>query len=220
MISQAVIAVLLSIPLLSMIICSIGYWSEFRNEKKSGKAGKKTAYKKASFYLLVGGVLCMWASWIGGVIFLSLNRFYDVLGFLMFPSPVGATVQIIGLFIFYIGAITYNLNIIIAGKYLRPAPSGLLEDHELIQEGPYGIIRHPLYVSYIFILTGLSFTLLTYWLLIPALFVAIGIYPTARAEEETLIEQLGEEYVEYQRRVGMFFPRLFWHNPSGIQKEK
>jgi len=209
MISQTIIAVLLSIPLITMIISSIGYWSKFRNEKRSGKAGKKTNYKKAFFYLLVVGVLCMWVSWIGGVIFLLLNRFYDILGFLMFPSVAGATVQIVGLFIFYVGAITYNLNIIIAGKYLRPAPSGLLEDHKLIQEGPYRIIRHPLYVSYIFILTGLSFTLLTYWLLIPALLVAIGIYPTARAEEETLIEQLGEEYIEYQRKVGMFFPKLF-----------
>jgi protein-S-isoprenylcysteine O-methyltransferase Ste14 len=45
--------------------------------------------------------------------------------------------------------------------------------------------------------------------LIPALCVVIGIYPTAKAEEEMLIERFGEEYIEYQRKVGMFFPRLF-----------
>jgi len=28
-------------------------------------------------------------------------------------------------------------------------------------------------------------------------------------EEEMLIEQFGDEYVEYQRQVGMFFPKLF-----------
>jgi len=78
----------------------------------------------------------------------------------------------------------------------------------LIKEGPYAIIRHPLYVSYIFILAGISLILLTCWLLIPTLLMIIGIYPTAKAEEETLIEQFGEEYLEYKENVGMFFPRI------------
>ena len=72
----------------------------------------------------------------------------------------------------------------------------------------FEIIRHPLYVSYILILAGLSFILPIYWLLIPTLFIIIGIYPTAKAEEETLIEQFGEEYIEYKRKVGVFFPKL------------
>jgi protein-S-isoprenylcysteine O-methyltransferase Ste14 len=100
------------------------------------------------------------------------------------------------------------LNIIVAGKYLRPAPSGTLESHKLVQKGPFRIIRHPLYVSYIFILAGLSMVLLTFWLLIPTLFLIIGIYPTAKAEEEILIEQFGEEYINYKRNVGMFFPKI------------
>ena len=113
----------------------------------------------------------------------------------------------VGLIIFYIGAVTYNLNIIVAGKYLRPSISGTLEEHKLIKKGPYAVIRHPLYASYIFILAGLSLILLSYWLLIPTLCMIIGIFPTAKAEEETLIEQFGEEYVEYKRKVGMFFPK-------------
>jgi len=70
-------------------------------------------------------------------------------------------------------------------------------------------VRHPYYVSYVLIPVGLSLALLTWWPLIPALCVTIGIYPTAKAEEEMLIERFGEEYIEYQRKVGMFFPRLF-----------
>lgn len=137
-----------------------------------------------------------------------LNKYYSIFNFLTFSSPYGIAIQITGLFIFYIGAITYNLNIIIVGKYLLPSISGLSEDHKLIQNGPFGIIRHPLYVSYIFILLGLSLTLLTYWLLIPTLFIIIGIYSTAKAEEELLIEQFGEQYREYKKKVGMFFPKF------------
>ena len=36
----------------------------------------------------------------------------------------------------------------------------------------------------------------------------IGIYPTAKAEEQTLIEQFGEEYIKYKQKVGMFFPKF------------
>ena len=147
--------------------------------------------------------------WIGGIIFLFLNKYHSIFGFLTFSNPYGLVIQIVGLFIFYIGAITYNLNIIIVGKYLLPAPSGLLDNHKFIQKGPFGIIRHPLYVSYIFILLGLSLTFLTYWILMPAFFVIIGIYSTSKAEEELLIEQFGEEYREYEKKVGMFFPKIW-----------
>jgi protein-S-isoprenylcysteine O-methyltransferase Ste14 len=60
----------------------------------------------------------------------------------------------------------------------------------------------------VLILTGLSLVLLSYWLLIPTLLIVFGIYPTAKAEEEVLIEQFGSDYIRYKHRVGMFFPRL------------
>jgi protein-S-isoprenylcysteine O-methyltransferase Ste14 len=208
MIPQIVTAVLLSIPLITMSIPSINFWLEFKNSRKTGGVNKKANYKKLFFYLLSAGVLCMWVCWIGGIIFLFLNKFYSIFGFLTFSSYFETAVQIIGLIIFYVGAITYNLNIIFAGRNLRPAQSGIIEDHKLIQNGPFGIIRHPLYVSYILILVGLSLILLIYWLLIPTIFIIIGIYPTAKAEEKNLIEEFGEEYIEYKQKVGMFFPKL------------
>ena len=207
MISEVVSAVLLTIPLITMIIPSISYWSKFKKEKNKGKSGKKAKYKKPYFYLLVIGVLCMWVAWVGGIIFLFQNKFYCIFGRLTFSTPYKTAIQILGFIIFYTGAITYNMNIIIAGKFLRPAPSGTLENHKLVKEGPFSVIRHPLYVSYILILSGLSLVFLCYCLLIPTLFIIIGIYPTAKAEEDTLIEQFGDEYIKYKQQVGMFFPK-------------
>jgi len=68
-----------------------------------------------------------------------------------------------------------------------------------------------LYVSYVLTLVGLSLTFFIYWILIPAFCVIIGIYPTAKAEEEILIKQfkVEEEYIKYKQKVGMFFPKLF-----------
>jgi len=191
-----------------MVVPSIRYWSEFKKEKRKGKPGKKTVYKRLYFYSLVAGVVGMWVTWIGGIVFLFLNRFHSAFGWLTFSSPHKIPIQIIGFIVFYTGAVAYNINIIIVGKYLRPAPSGTLENHKLIQKGPFAVIRHPLYVSYMLITAGLGLVLLSYWLLIPTVLILIGIYPTARAEEAILIEQFGDEYVRYKQRVGMFFPKF------------
>jgi protein-S-isoprenylcysteine O-methyltransferase Ste14 len=78
-----------------------------------------------------------------------------------------------------------------------------------VQNGPLGIVRHPYYVSYVLILLGLSLTLTILWSLILALCIVIGMGPTAKAEENQLIALFGEEYKQYQQRVGRFFPKLF-----------
>jgi hypothetical protein len=46
-----VTAILLSIPLITMVIPSIIYWLEFKDSKKSGDIVKKAGYKKLFFYL-------------------------------------------------------------------------------------------------------------------------------------------------------------------------
>jgi protein-S-isoprenylcysteine O-methyltransferase Ste14 len=209
MIPQTVAAILLAIPLVRLAIQSIDYWSEFRRERGAAESTANAGYRKPYFQLLVFGVLCMWVAWLGGIAILLLNEFDTVFGSLIFQGPSAVLIQIGGFVIFYLGAVTYNLTLFAAGKYLRPAPSGIHGEHRLIQEGPYGVIRHPLYVSYILILAGLSLALLMVWLLIPVVCIVVGIYPTAKAEEEVLAEQLGEEYNRYKQRVGMLFPRLF-----------
>jgi protein-S-isoprenylcysteine O-methyltransferase Ste14 len=55
---------------------------------------------------------------------------------------------------------------------------------------------------------GLAGVLHIGWILIPSLCIAFGIYPTAKAEEEVLVERFKEEYVKYQQEVGMFLPKI------------
>ena len=205
MIPQIISAILLFIPLITIIISSIPFHSRLKNMDKSSE---KIKYKKKFLFFLGIGSLSIWPIWIGSVIFLFLNQFYSIFGFLIFFTYFDTMLQIIGFFIFYIGDITYNLIIIFNSKYILPSTSELSKNHRLIRKGSYRIIRHPLYVSYLLILVGSSLILLCYWVLIPAIFVIIGIYPTAKTEEETLIQQYGEEYIEYKRKVGMFFPKF------------
>lgn len=149
MLSQRIIAILIFIPVITLLFPSINYWFKLDKKQLGEKAAKKPKYKNTVLFLLAIGVLFMWIFWIGGIIFLFLDAYYETFGFLMFSTPFNAAIQVVGLIIFYIGAITYNLNIIIAGKYLRPSTSGILDDHRLVKKDPFRIIRHPLYVSYL-----------------------------------------------------------------------
>lgn len=76
------------------------------------------------------------------------------------------------------------------------------EDHELIQSGPYKVVRHPLYTGLILALIGTDLALLPtergaalvlVWL--------IAFYIKARAEERILIQEFGEQYSRYKKRV-------------------
>ena len=83
----------------------------------------------------------------------------------------------------------------------------LKEDHRVVDTGPYGWVRHPIY-------SGVMFAALTTALLrgTPAALVGFGLLTlgfsmTAKIEERFLREQLGGgAYDAYSRRVGMLVP--------------
>jgi protein-S-isoprenylcysteine O-methyltransferase Ste14 len=203
------IAFLLVAPLVALAIPSFGFWADFKAAKQSRRPVKRATYPRIYFSLLIVGVVCMWICWVGSTILLVVGVHPASVGFLSFTTRLGIIAQAVGLLVFYCGAIAYNWSLIAAGKYLRPAPSGIYEDHRLVREGPYGVVRHPLYVSYILISSGLGLTFLAPWMFIGTLCLVVGIHPTAKAEEEVLVEQFGEQYIDYQHKVGMLFPGLF-----------
>jgi len=209
MLPQRLTAGLLSLPLSAMIFVSVRYWIEFGKEERRGSGKQDIPYNKFFLTLVAIGFFGMWPFWVGGIVFLFLNRYYTVFDFMTFSFSIASFVQIAGLVVFYVGSIFLTWALDFAGKYLRPSTSGVYAKHKLIQDGPLGIVRHPYYVSYVLILVGLSLTLTTLWPLLLALCVVIGMGPTAKAEEEQLTAWFGEEYQQYEQRVGRFFPKLF-----------
>jgi protein-S-isoprenylcysteine O-methyltransferase Ste14 len=80
-------------------------------------------------------------------------------------------------------------------------------DHHVVDTGPYGIVRHPIYTGIILAslaTAGMRGTALA-WL--GAGVMTTGWVIKARLEEEFLRDQLGTEtYGEYARRVPMLVP--------------
>ncbi len=81
-----------------------------------------------------------------------------------------------------------------------------LPDHRVIHSGPYALVRHPLYSSYLLLTVG--FFLATANWLVGALMLSYFATVAARAEkeEEMLISRLGAPYSAYCSRTPRFFP--------------
>ena len=86
----------------------------------------------------------------------------------------------------------------------------LVEGHRLVTEGPYRIVRNPIYTGMfgMLVATGLA---LTHWigLLFAIVMFAIGTIVRVRSEEKLLREAFGAEFDDYARRVPSVIPFLF-----------
>ena len=83
------------------------------------------------------------------------------------------------------------------------------EDHRVIDTGPYGIVRHPIYTGLIFgmLVTGIAIGLVT--TILGAILISLGMWQKGRMEEVFLSKELGEDaYGAYCRRVPMIIPFL------------
>ena len=78
--------------------------------------------------------------------------------------------------------------------------------HQLIQRGPYVIIRHPMYLGYWLVMLGVLLTYRTSTPLAMLAMTALSFHRRARREESVLAAVFGEEWQAYATRVPMFIP--------------
>ncbi|MBI5264150.1 MAG: isoprenylcysteine carboxylmethyltransferase family protein [Bradyrhizobium sp.] len=83
------------------------------------------------------------------------------------------------------------------------------EGHRVIDTGPYGLVRHPIYTGLItgMLATGIAVGTIT--AILGAILISLGMWQKARMEERFLTEELGADaYGSYCRRVPMIIPFL------------
>ena len=99
-------------------------------------------------------------------------------------------------------------------RHGRGLPVSHLPPVEMVWEGPYAFLRHPLYTGYILLWLGIALLLRSGALMlisVPALTLGCTLY--AAAEERTLVSRFGLRYRRYRREVrAMLAPHrlLLW----------
>jgi protein-S-isoprenylcysteine O-methyltransferase Ste14 len=81
------------------------------------------------------------------------------------------------------------------------------ENHTIVESGPYGLVRHPIYTGLILAILATGAAVATAASLLGAILISFGEWQKARMEERFLSAELGPEaYRSYSRRVPMIVP--------------
>lgn len=92
------------------------------------------------------------------------------------------------------------------GKHLR-FDAALSADHELVQSGAYGILRHPIYSSMLCLLLGTGFMVSRAIFFIPAVLIFFaGTEIRVRIEDNLLASHFGDRFRQYRQHVSAYVP--------------
>jgi protein-S-isoprenylcysteine O-methyltransferase Ste14 len=89
-------------------------------------------------------------------------------------------------------------------------PKGQIENtSNLVLEGAYKYIRHPLYCSLLLLGCGAFLKYISTETILFVVVNTIALYETAKAEEKEMINKFGDEYLKYMKRTKMFIPFVY-----------
>ena len=98
---------------------------------------------------------------------------------------------------------------------LWSSTSAPTEDHRIVDTGPYGIVRHPVYAGLLLAVIATAIERGRIEALAAALVLIIGVSLRAKLEERFLRRDLGEAaYGSYRRRVPMLIPFAKFAGPA------
>jgi protein-S-isoprenylcysteine O-methyltransferase Ste14 len=115
----------------------------------------------------------------------------------LWPNALGAALTLAGL------AFSVWARLLLAGNW-----SGAVQvkhDHELIVDGPYRWVRHPIYTGLLVAFVGTALAV-GEWRGVFAVVFAAALCRKLRLEEAVMRRQFGEAYADYAARVPALFP--------------
>jgi len=97
----------------------------------------------------------------------------------------------------------------LARRGMKAVFGGERSEPGVINSGVFKLVRHPIYTGAILFYLGASLITLSiasalFCLLIIAFYILI-----ARYEEGILTEEFGDDYLNYKKKTGMLFPKVF-----------
>jgi protein-S-isoprenylcysteine O-methyltransferase Ste14 len=82
----------------------------------------------------------------------------------------------------------------------------LKEGHELIERGPYRVVRHPIYTGILAMFSGTAIAIGYFGGFLGLLLVFVIFWMKLKREEDLMLKQFPDRYPAYQRRVKRIIP--------------
>jgi protein-S-isoprenylcysteine O-methyltransferase Ste14 len=184
-----------------ILFSGVGISSYFRRkaDRESGEKISRT----------VDGTVMMTMIKIGGLVL-----WFSPLVYLI--NPVWMTWSKIGLpeWIRWLGVVVGALCVIgiywlfsSIGSGITPT-SATRKQHILVMNGPYRWVRHPLYTFGTTLFVAFGMIADNWFIAVLGILTFILMAIRTPKEEANLIEKFGDEYRDYMKRTGRFFPKL------------
>ena len=92
------------------------------------------------------------------------------------------------------------------GRQFR-VQAGLYADHELVNTGPYALVRHPIFASLLAILLSTLLLLTPWeWMAVSLALFLVGTELRIHTEDSLLAARFGEAFEEYRKNVKAYIP--------------
>jgi protein-S-isoprenylcysteine O-methyltransferase Ste14 len=125
----------------------------------------------------------------------DINSAIKIISFILFFS---------GLTVLGIASKTFDLK-----EFIGLKKHQLNAQNKLVTKGIYKYVRHPLYTGTILVTVGCFLYLPTLSVMVFLVLTFIYIEIGSRLEEQKLIEEFGNDYIEYCKTVKRYFPFIY-----------
>lgn len=135
--------------------------------------------------------------------------FISVLGLVILPfnnlviNIIGFAFVSLGFFEGIIARKTLDTNWTNSNEYQ------IKKDHELITNGIYGYVRHPIYGGMLLMIPGVLMVANSYTFIASLIIMIVIFEAFARREEKLLTKHFGKKYTEYMKTTKKFIPFIY-----------
>lgn len=174
-----------------------GFFEVFMNYRQRGKARVTSSGDKGSLWLLYG-LIAVGYSLSFAIGATKIGRVYP-----------WSTYFIIGMVLVVLGLMIRIYSILTLKQYFTYSVAKI-ENQKIIESGLYKFIRHPGYLGQLIIFIGITLSM-SNWLSVLFMMIPVtfGYMNRIRIEERFMLEQMGQEYGDYQERTKRIIPFFF-----------
>jgi protein-S-isoprenylcysteine O-methyltransferase Ste14 len=151
------------------------------------------------------------AKYFGTTLLLAIGAFF--LFSREFPGTLGILITFQRVLFGVVGAALCIISAAFAiwariklGKNWSGSVATVKEGHELVQSGPYSLVRHPIYTGLFFAMLGTALTIGTVASFLGVLLGLVAFVVRIPMEEEIMSAQFPDVYPEYKKQVKTFIP--------------
>ena len=140
--------------------------------------------------------------YVGWMVVLTVSAVFGKDGIAFLPDWI----YLVGIVFMFGGIVFRQWAISVLGRYFSGV-IGVQKEQKVVDSGPYSLIRHPSYTGALIFYVGMGLSMQSWAAALVAVIVFGAVYGyRIFVEEKVLINELGNNYVEYKKRTKRIIP--------------